>query len=61
MCGLLHDEQFGFSPKLSTVLQLAHLVETVSSNFCEKGLTGAVFLDMVKAFDAVRAVASSTS
>jgi hypothetical protein len=37
------------------VLQLAHLVvERVSSNFGEKDLTGAVFLDMVKAFDAVQ-------
>lgn len=52
--GLLRDEQFGFSPKLSAALQLAHLVERVSSNFGEKGLTGAVFLDIVKAFDAVR-------
>jgi hypothetical protein len=43
------------------VLQLAHLVERVSSNFGEKGLTGAVFLDMVKAFDAVWATASSAS
>ena len=52
-CRLLHNEQFGFSPELSIALQLAHLVERVSSNFGEKGLRGAVFLDVVKAFDAV--------
>jgi hypothetical protein len=52
--GLLCDEQLGFSTKFSTALQLAHLVERVSSNFGEKGLTFTVFLDIVKAFDAVQ-------
>jgi hypothetical protein len=33
------------------VLQLARLVERVSRNFEEKRLTGAVFLDVAKAFD----------
>jgi hypothetical protein len=50
-CGLLCDEQFGFRPKHSTSLQLACLVESVSRNFGEKRLTGAVFLDVAKAFD----------
>jgi hypothetical protein len=34
-------------------LQLARLVETVSRNLGEKWLTGAVFLDVPKAFDTV--------
>jgi hypothetical protein len=51
--GLLRDEQFGFRPKHSTALQLTRLVERVSRNFDEKMLTGAVFLDVAKAFDTV--------
>ena len=38
---------------LSTTLQLARLVERVSNNFDERRLTGAVFLDVAKAFDTV--------
>jgi hypothetical protein len=34
-------------------LQLARLVERITRNFGEKRLTGAVFLDVAKAFDAV--------
>jgi len=51
--GLLYDEQFGFRPKHSTAPQLARLVERISRNFGEKRLTGAVFLDLAKAFDTV--------
>ena len=51
--GLLRDEQFGFRPKHSTSLQLARLVERVTRCFGEKRLTGAVFLDVAKAFDTV--------
>jgi hypothetical protein len=51
--GLLRDEQFGFRPNHSTTLQLASLVERVNRNFDERRLTGAVFLDMAKAFDTV--------
>jgi len=47
--GILRDEQFGF--KHNTLLQLAHLVERVSRNFDEKRVTGAVFLDVAKAFE----------
>jgi hypothetical protein len=50
---LLHDEQFGFRPKHGNALQLARLVERVSRNSDEKGLTDAVFLDVAKAFDTV--------
>ena len=51
--GLMRDEQFGFRPRHSTSLQLAHLVERINRNFGEKRLTGAVFLDVAKAFDTV--------
>jgi hypothetical protein len=51
-CRLLRDEQFGFRPKHSTSLQLAHL-ERITRNFGEKRLTGAVFLDVAKAYDTV--------
>jgi hypothetical protein len=50
--GLLRDEQVGFRPR-HTTLQLARLVERVNRNFDEKRLTGAVFLDVAKAFDTV--------
>ena len=49
---LLRDEQFGFRPRHSTSLQLARL-ERITRNFSEKRLTGAVFLDVAKAFDTV--------
>ena len=51
--GLPHDRKFWFRPKHITALQLARLVEKVSSNFEEKRLKGAVFLDVAKAFDTV--------
>jgi hypothetical protein len=50
---LLRDEQFGFRPRHSTSLQLARLVERITRNFGEKRLSGAVFLDVAKAFDTV--------
>jgi len=51
--GLLRNEHFGFLPRNSTSLQLARLVEIITRNFGEKRLTGAVFLDVAKAFDTV--------
>jgi hypothetical protein len=50
---LLRDEQFCLRPKHSTSVQLARLFERVSRNLGEKRLTGAVFLDVAKAFDTV--------
>ena len=50
---LMRDELFGFRPRHSTSLQLARLVERITRNFGEKRLTGAVFLDVAKAFDTV--------
>jgi hypothetical protein len=49
--GLMRDEQFGFRPRHITSLQLARLVEPLTRNFGEKRLTGAVFLNVAKAFD----------
>jgi hypothetical protein len=49
----MRAEQCGFRPKHSTSLQLACLVERIARNFGEKRLTGAVFLDVAKAFDTV--------
>jgi hypothetical protein len=51
--GQLRDEQFGSRPRHSTPLQLARLVERITRNFGLKRLTGAVFLDVAKAFDTV--------
>ena len=51
--GLMRDEQFGFRHRHSTSLQLARLVEIITSNFGEKRLTGTVFLDVAKVFDTV--------
>ena len=51
--GLLRDDQFGFRPNHSTSLQLARLVERITKKFGERRLTGAVFLDVAKAFDTV--------
>jgi len=50
---LMRDEQFGFRPRHSTSLQLVRLVERITRNFGENRLTGAVFLDVAKAFDTV--------
>jgi hypothetical protein len=46
-------EQFGIHPRHSTPLQLARLHERITRNSGEKRLTGAVFLDVAKAFDTV--------
>ena len=51
--GLMRDEQLVFRPRHRTSLQLALLVERITRNFGEKGLTDAVFLDVAKAFDTV--------
>jgi hypothetical protein len=50
--GLLRNEQFGLRTSHST-LQLVRLVERVNRNVDERRLTGAVFLDVAKAFHTV--------
>jgi len=49
----MRDEQFWFRLRRSTSLQLARLVEILTRNLSGKRLTGAVFLHVAKAFDAV--------
>ncbi|GBN07503.1 putative RNA-directed DNA polymerase from transposon BS, partial [Araneus ventricosus] len=48
---LLIPFQFGFKPKLSTTHQLLRAVEHITAGFQYKFHTGAVFLDIQKAFD----------
>jgi len=49
----MRDEEFGFRPRYSTSLQLAHLVDRITRNLGERSLTGAVFLDVPKDFDTI--------
>ena len=49
----MRDEQTGFRPRHSTSLQLARLVEGINRNSGKNRLTGAVFLDVARAFDSV--------
>ena len=50
---ILTARQLGFRPKLSTEIALVHFTDTILNNM-DKGLvTGAVFLDLSKAFDTV--------
>ncbi|GBN53794.1 RNA-directed DNA polymerase from mobile element jockey [Araneus ventricosus] len=50
---LLCPEQFGFRPNLSTTHQLVRVTEYITEGFTKKQKTGAVFLDIQKAFDRV--------
>ncbi|GFU07187.1 RNA-directed DNA polymerase from mobile element jockey [Trichonephila clavipes] len=50
---ILISQQHGFKPQLSTSHQLLRVVEYAKSGFKEKKCTGAVFLDIQKAFDRV--------
>ena len=47
------DDQFHFRPRESTTLQVALFLERINRNVDEKRLTGAVLLDVAKAFDTV--------
>ncbi|GFU41648.1 probable RNA-directed DNA polymerase from transposon X-element [Trichonephila clavipes] len=46
-------EQHGFRPRLSTSHQLLRVVEYVKTGYKDKKYTGAIFLDIQKAFDRV--------
>ncbi|GBM48234.1 RNA-directed DNA polymerase from mobile element jockey [Araneus ventricosus] len=50
---ILCNEQFGFRPNLSNSHQLLRVAEFVYEGFTNKQKTGAVFLDIQKAFDRV--------
>ena len=51
--GLPCDEQSGFQPKHSTCTTLIHVIDYILHNMDEGKLTGAVFLNLKKAFDTV--------
>ena len=50
---MITSEQFGFRPKLSTNIALTQLTEEILQNMDNKMITGAVFIDLQKAFDTV--------
>ncbi|GFX62158.1 probable RNA-directed DNA polymerase from transposon X-element [Trichonephila clavipes] len=50
---IINPNQYGFTNKLSTLHQLLNLTEAISEGFQSKKSTGAVFLDIQKAFDRV--------
>ena len=50
---ILHDNQFGFRPKLSTCLALLQLVDELTRSIDEGKSTVGVFIDLAKAFDTV--------
>ena len=50
---MITSEQFGFRPKLSTNIALTQLTEEILQNMDNKMITGAVFIDLRKAFDTV--------
>ena len=50
---LITSEQFGFRPKLSTNIALTQCTEEILHNLDNKLVTGAVFIDLRKAFDTV--------
>ena len=49
--GILTSKQFGLRPKLSTGTALAHFTDNILQNMDARSFTGAVFLDLSKAFD----------
>ena len=51
--GSLHLSNWGFRSKLSTGTALAHFTDNVLQNMDAGSSTGAVFLDLSKAFDTV--------
>ena len=50
---ILSDKQFGFKKNVSTEMALSNVYESFLSNFENKQITCAIFLDIAKAFDSV--------
>jgi hypothetical protein len=59
--GVMRDEQSGFRLRHRSSLQVARLVERITSNFGEKGLAGVEIFDVSKAFDFVLIDGPSTT
>ena len=51
--GIITSTQFGFRPKLPTGMAMAHFTDNILQNMDIGRFTGAVFLDLSKAFDMV--------
>ena len=49
----LIDQQAGFRPGKSTTGQLLNLTQYIEDGFQKKKITGAVFVDLIAAYDAV--------
>ena len=47
----MRDAQIGSRPRHSTSLQLTRLIERITRNYGGKIFTGALFLDVAKAFE----------
>ncbi len=50
---ILSPVQFGFRPNLSTEVALIHFTDSILDNMDKGAVTGAIFLDLSKAFDTV--------
>ena len=50
---IIIPQQFGFMKKLSTTHQLVRVTEYIAEGFANRQSTGAIFLDVAKAFDRV--------
>ncbi|CAB4040619.1 Hypothetical predicted protein, partial [Paramuricea clavata] len=48
---ILIPKQFGFHPKLSTAIALTYFTDNILDNLDKGSIAGAVFLDLLKAFD----------
>jgi len=46
---ILTPKQFGFRPKMSTGVALAHFPDTILDNIGKRSVAGAVFLNLIKA------------
>ena len=49
----MHNNQYGFCPKLSTTHAVLDVINGISTNMSKNQYTGLICLDLKKAFDAV--------
>ena len=50
---ILHDNQYGFCPKLSTTHPMLDVINGINTNMSKNQFTGLICLDLKKAFDTV--------